>query len=140
MNRWLVKTEPFAYSLDDLEREGRAVWDGVRNPVALRNLRAMRQGDAVFVYHSGGVRGPPAVVGLAEVAGEPYPDPKLQEDRFAVVDLRFSARLPRPVPLSELKAEAAFAASALVRQGRLSVVRLTEEQWETVLKLAGSTP
>ncbi|MBI5441656.1 MAG: EVE domain-containing protein [Deltaproteobacteria bacterium] len=138
MKRWLVKTEPSAYSLDDLEREGRTVWDGVRNPVALRNLRAMRPGDAVFVYHSGGSGSPPAVVGTAEVAGDPRPDPKAA--KFAVVDLRFVSRLPRPVALSELKAEPAFADSPLVRQGRLSVLGVTDEQWHRVRELADREP
>lgn len=135
MKRWLVKTEPGEYSFDDLERDGRTTWDGVRNPTALQNLRAMEPGDEVIVYHSGAER---AAVGLAAVASVPYPDPKGGDPRLAVVDLRPVARLGRPVPLAELKADGAFAASPLVRQGRLSVVPLTEGQWERVLELAAA--
>jgi predicted RNA-binding protein with PUA-like domain len=134
MAKWLVKTEPGEFSWQDLEAAGRAVWDGVRNPTALRNLRAMEPGDGVLVYHSGAER---AAMGIATVAGEPYPDPKAGDPRLAVVDLAPVGRLGRPVALAELKAEAAFEGSPLLRQGRLSVVPLTEEQWCRVLELGG---
>jgi predicted RNA-binding protein with PUA-like domain len=124
---WLLKTEPGEYSYDDLERQGSARWDGVRNPVALRNLRAMKQGERVLVYHTGSEK---AVVGEAVVARAAYPDPR--NARLAVVDLEPRGRLARPVTLAELKALAAFASSPLVRQGRLSVVPLTAEQWKLV--------
>lgn len=136
MANWLVKTEPSAYSLDDLEREGTGVWDGVRNPVALRNLRAMQVGDRVLIYHSGGRKGPPAVVGLARVVKAVYPDPKADDPRWVVVDLGFVGRLRRPVALSEIKAAGEFETSALVRQGRLSVVAVTDAQWKRVMELA----
>ena len=126
---WLLKTEPGQYSYDDLEREGRARWDGVKNPVALRNLAAMKAGDAVFIYHTGDEK---AVVGEAVVARSAYPDPKAGNPRLLVVDLEPRGRLPRPVPLAELKALDAFAESPLVRQGRLSVVPLTAAQWKLV--------
>jgi predicted RNA-binding protein with PUA-like domain len=125
---WLLKTEPSEYAYEDLEREGRARWDGVRNPAALRNLRAMKDGDRVLVYHTGSEK---AVVGLAEVVRAAYPDPKAP--KLAVVDLEARGRLARPVPLSEVKALADFAQSPLVRQGRLSVVPLTSVQWKTLL-------
>jgi predicted RNA-binding protein with PUA-like domain len=124
---WLLKTEPGDYSYDELEREGRARWDGVANPAALRNLRAMKQGERVLVYHTGDEK---AVVGEAEVAREAYPDPASRDARLVVVDLVPRGRLSRPVPLSEIKALPAFADSPLVRQGRLSVVPLTAEQWQ----------
>jgi predicted RNA-binding protein with PUA-like domain len=124
---WLLKTEPGEYSYEDLERQGSAAWDGVRNPVALRNLRAMKQGERVFVYHTGSEK---AVVGEAVVAKAAYPDPR--NPRLAVVDLEPRGRLARKVTLAELKALAAFASSPLVRQGRLSVVPLTAEQWKLV--------
>ena len=127
---WLLKTEPGEYSYDDLEREKRGRWDGVTNPVALRNLRAMKAGDRVFVYHTGDER---AVVGLAEVVGEAYPDPKAKAERLVVVDVEPRGRLARPVTLAEMKAMAEFADSPLVRQGRLSVVPLTAPQWKAVL-------
>jgi predicted RNA-binding protein with PUA-like domain len=120
---WLVKTEPGTYGYDDLEKEGGTRWDGVSNPVALKNLRAMKEGDRVVVYHTGGEK---AAVGLAEVKRAAYPDPS--DPRLAVVDLVARGRLPRPVTLAEIKAMAAFEDSPLVRQGRLSVVPLTAEQ------------
>ena len=127
---WLLKTEPGEYSYDDLEREEGGRWDGVRNPVALRNLRAMKQGDRLLVYHTGDER---AVVGQAEVAREAYPDPKAKDGRLVVVDIAPRGRLARPVTLAEMKAMPEFAASPLVRQGRLSVVPLTAPQWKAVL-------
>lgn len=122
---WLLKTEPGTYSYDDLERESRAVWDGVTNPVALRNLRAMKVGDAAFVYHTGDER---AVVGRAEVVKAAYPDPRPGHDRLVVVDLRAVGRLAQPVTLGQIKKLPVFADSPLVRQGRLSVVPLTPAQ------------
>jgi predicted RNA-binding protein with PUA-like domain len=126
---WLLKTEPGDYSYDDLEREGRARWDGVRNPAAQRNLRAMKKGDRVLVYHTGDVK---AVVGEAEVVGEAYPDPKYPAGKLVVVDLEARGRLARPVTLAEIKGIAAFAESPLVRQGRLSVVPLDAAQWKAI--------
>ena len=126
---WLLKTEPTEYSYDDLEREKRGRWDGVRNPVALRNLRAMKRGDRVLVYHTGGEK---AVVGTAEVAAEAYPDPKAKSERLVVVDVEPRGRLARPVTLAEIRAMAEFAESPLVRQGRLSVVPITAAQWRAV--------
>jgi predicted RNA-binding protein with PUA-like domain len=126
---WLLKTEPGEYSYDDLEREGLARWDGVRNPVALRNLRAMTQGERVLVYHTGDEK---AVVGTAHVTREAYADPKAP-DRV-VVDVKAGGRLARPVPLSEIKQLEVFADSPLVRQGRLSVVPLTKAQWNALAR------
>ena len=122
---WLLKTEPGAYAYDDLEREGRTVWDGVTNPVALKNLRAMKAGEAAFVYHTGDER---AVVGRAEVVKAAYPDPRPGQERLAVVELRAAGRLARPVTLDQIKKLPVFADSPLVRQGRLSVVPLTPAQ------------
>jgi predicted RNA-binding protein with PUA-like domain len=126
---WLLKTEPGTYSYDDLEQERRARWDGVTNPVALRNLRAMKEGDRVLVYHTGDEK---AVVGEAVVVRAGYPDPKASNPRLVVVDIEPRGRLARPVPLSELKLLAEFADSPLVRQGRLSVVPLTAAQWRAI--------
>jgi predicted RNA-binding protein with PUA-like domain len=126
---WLLKTEPTEYSYDDLEREKRGRWDGVTNPVALRNLRAMKSGDRALVYHTGGEK---AVVGTAEVTGEAYPDPQAKNERLVVVDVEPRGRLARPVTLAEIKAMAEFAESPLVRQGRLSVVPITAAQWRAV--------
>ncbi len=126
---WLLKTEPSAYSYDDLEREGRARWDGVTNPVALRNLRAMKAGDRVLVYHTGSEK---AVVGTAEVVREAYPDPRYKGGVFVVVDIEPRGRLARPVALAEIKAMPEFAESPLVRQGRLSVVPIGPGQWKAL--------
>lgn len=126
---WLLKTEPSAYGYADLERDGSAVWDGVRNPVALRNLRSMRPGDRVLVYHTGDEK---AVVGLARVTREAYPDPKLSDPKRVVVEIAPVARLERPVPLSRIRSLPELAGSPLLSQGRLSVVPLTEAQWRVL--------
>ncbi len=130
---WLLKTEPGTYGYADLEREKKAVWDGVTNPVALKNLRAMKLGDPVVIYHTGDER---AAVGLGEVSRAAYADPKKGDPRFVVVDLVPRGRLARPVSLAELKQHAAFAESPLVRQGRLSVVQLTQAQWKALVSLS----
>ena len=126
---WLLKTEPSAYGYADLEREGRAVWDGVTNPVALKNLRAMAVGDEAFVYHTGDEK---AVVGTARITRAAFADPKRDDPRLVVVELEPTGRLKKPVTLAEIKALPAFAQSPLVRQGRLSVVPLTKAQWKAV--------
>lgn len=126
---WLLKTEPSAYGYGDLERDGKAVWDGVTNPVALKNLKAMKAGERAFVYHTGAEK---AAVGLAEVVRAAYPDPKRKDARLVVVDLKAVGRLARPVTLAEIKAMPVFKDSPLVRQGRLSVVPLTAAQWKAL--------
>ena len=132
---WLVKTEPTSYSYDDLEREKTAVWDGVKNPVALRNLREMHPGDQVLVYHTGDEK---AVVGWATVVSAPYPDPKQNDDRFVVIDLKAHRRLPQAVTLAQIKADKTFADLPIVRQGRLSVSPVTAPQWKRILQLGGA--
>jgi predicted RNA-binding protein with PUA-like domain len=130
---WLVKTEPTTYAYGDLAKAKRAVWDGVKNPVALRNLRAMKVGERVFVYHTGEEK---AVVGVAEVVRSAYPDPKASFPSQVVVDLEAVGPLKRPVTLAEIKAHAQFKESPLVRQGRLSVVPLTPAQVKAIEALA----
>lgn len=125
-NHWLLKTEPSTYSWDDLVREKTAVWDGVSNPVALRNLAAMKPGDDALIYHTGGEK---AVVGRARVTKGAYPDPKEKDAKLLVVELAPARRLSRLVTLVEIKADPLFRDSPLVRQGRLSVVPLTDEQF-----------
>jgi predicted RNA-binding protein with PUA-like domain len=117
MRYFLAKTDPETYSIDDLEREKKTVWDGVTNPQAVRAIREMRPGDRVFVYHSGGVSG---VVGLAIVRSEPRADPK--NPKSAVVDLEFAGRLEPATTLAEIKQSNQFDDWALVRQGRLSTM------------------
>lgn len=121
MNYFLAKTDPDTYSIDDLEREKRTPWDGVRNPQAVRAIREMRPGDRVFIYHSGGAS---AVVGMAVVRSEPREDPK--DPKSAVVDLEFAGRLEPPVTLAEIKRSGKFNDWALVRQGRLSTMAAPE--------------
>ena len=116
---WLLKTEPTTYSFVRLARDGRTVWDGIRNAQALIHLRAMRRGDEALIYHSGAER---AIVGLAAVVSDPYPDPQLDDPRRVVVDLAAVGPVPRPVPLAAIKAEPALADLALVRNSRLSVM------------------
>lgn len=134
-NYWLVKTEPSTYSYDDLERAQTAVWDGVKNPVALRNLRSMHPGDQVLVYHTGDEK---AVVGWATVVSAPYADPKKKDTKLIVIDLRAHRRLPRPVTLAQIKSDKTFADLPIVRQGRLSVSPVTGPQWNRLLTLAGA--
>ena len=127
---WLLKTEPSTYSWDDLAREKTATWDGVRNPVALRHLAAMKPGDDALIYHTGNEK---AVVGLARVTRSAYPDPGAKDPKLLVVDIKPVRSLSRAVPLAEIKADAAFAESPLVKQGRLSVVPLTDEQFARLI-------
>jgi predicted RNA-binding protein with PUA-like domain len=131
---WLLKSEPDCYAYADLEREGRTVWDGVSNNAALKHIRDIAPGDQAVIYHTGDER---LAVGLAQVTSAPYADPQLGDPKLAVVDVQALRRLPRAVPLAELKADPLFADSPLIRQGRLSVVPLSEEQWRRLLELAG---
>ena len=122
MSWFLAKTDPETYSLDDLAREKHTVWDGVTNPQAVRAIREMRPGDRLLIYQSGGAA---AVVGLARVVSEPRDDPK--NAKSAVVEVEFERRLDTPVTLAEIKQSGKFADWALVRQGRLSTMRVPEE-------------
>ncbi|HCV43219.1 MAG TPA: EVE domain-containing protein [Bacteroidetes bacterium] len=133
MSYWLLKTEPSTYSLDDLEREKKAVWDGVSNALALKHLKGMKKADLALVYHSGGEK---SIVGTAEIVSNPYPDPKQHDPRFTVVEIRFKERLKRPVSLAAIKARKELADFALVRISRLSVMPVTAVQWKTLLAMS----
>lgn len=122
MNYFLAKTDPETYSIEDLEREQRTVWDGVTNAQAVRVIGEMRPGDRLFIYHSGGVS---AIVGIAVVRSHPREDPK--NPKSAVVDLEFAGRLDPPVTLAEVKQSKLFDDWALVRQGRLSTMAAPEK-------------
>lgn len=151
---WLVKSEPGAYSYDDLERDGRTMWDGVRNYQARNLMRdEMRVGDPVLFYHSGTAE--PGVVGLARVASAAYPDPTQfdaedphfdpkaarEEPRWFLVDIEAMRPLPEPVPLARLKDDPAVAGLALVQRGnRLSVMSVSEEHLRHILTLGGLDP
>jgi predicted RNA-binding protein with PUA-like domain len=131
---WLLKTEPNEFSFDDLLARGVEPWDGVTNPTALRNMRLAQTGETCVIYHTGDER---QAVGLATVERTAYPDPKKNDDRIIVIDVRAGARLPRPVRLDQIKSDGRFADSPLVRMGRLSVVALTDTQYAAILELAG---
>src|SRR5213594_3348733 len=134
-SHWIVKTEPSTYSFDDLARQKTAVWDGVKNNLPLKHLRQMKPGDRVLVYHTGDEK---AVVGVAEVRSAAYPDPKAKDPELVVVDLKAGGRLPRPVPLAQIKEDRAFADLGLVRMGRLSVMPASAEQYQRLVKLGGA--
>lgn len=129
---WLLKTEPEAYGWEDLLREGRAVWDGVRNYQARNNLQEMREGDRALFYHS---VGPREVVGVVRVVRESYPDPTIDDDRWVAVDVVAEKALKHPVKLADIKADADLADMALVRNSRLSVSPVTREQFERILRM-----
>jgi predicted RNA-binding protein with PUA-like domain len=133
MASWLFKEEPDHYSLDDLFRDQRTVWDGVENNLALQHLRSVKKGDRVLYYHTGKEK---AVVGEIKVVKGPYPNPARDDDRLVVVDVKPVRRFPRPVPLAEIKAHPQFSDFALVRISRLSVMPVTEEQWAEIERMA----
>jgi predicted RNA-binding protein with PUA-like domain len=130
---WLVKTEPSTYSWDDLVRDGKTVWDGVRNPEARNNLAAMKQGDLALVYHSGDDK---AVVGIAKVVRTAFPDPKADDPKWLAVELAAHKPLARAVTLAEIKAAKKLAKIPLVTRGRLSVMPLDAKAVEVILDLA----
>jgi predicted RNA-binding protein with PUA-like domain len=134
MATFLVKSDPETYGLDELEKDGTTRWDGVKNPVAQKHLRAMAKGDDVFIYHSGEDK---AVVGLARADSAPYPDPKDKTGKLHVVDLRFVKRVKTPMTLATFKADAAFESMPLVRMPRLSVMPVEDAHAARVFKHCG---
>ena len=131
---WLVKSEPAKYAFADLQRDGRTVWDGVRNNQAALYLKAMKLGDQALYYHS--VEGL-AVVGVAEVVREAFPDPTDPSGRFVAVEFAPLRPLARPVTLAQMKAEPELAGMAMFKQFRLSVSPVQPQEWATILGLAG---
>ncbi|MGF1638211.1 MAG: EVE domain-containing protein [Cyclobacteriaceae bacterium] len=131
MNYWLVKTEPETYSWDDFTKKGRDIWEGVRNYQARNNLKAMKKGEKVLFYHSGKN---PAVVGIAKVVREFYPDPSADSDKWVVVDLEPVRLLKKSVGLQEIKADGRFNEIALVKNSRLSVVPLKAQEYEWIVE------
>jgi predicted RNA-binding protein with PUA-like domain len=133
MNYWLVKSEPYKYSWDQLVADGRTFWDGVRNYGARNNLKAMKKGDLILYYHSNeGVE----IVGIAMVVKEHYQDPTTQDSAWVVVDISPVKKLKQPVSLAMVKADPRLANMALVRLGRLSVQPVTEDEWKVVMELS----
>lgn len=131
MNYWLVKSEPDAYSFDDLIKDGKTDWTGVRNYQARNNLRAMKVGDKALYYHSVSEK---SVVGIAEVSREEFPDPT--DEKWIAVEIKPVEKLAKPVSLEQIKAEKSLENIALVRQGRLSVIPLTKAEYEIIIKLS----
>jgi len=135
MSYWLVKSEPSAYSWDDLVRDGRTDWTGVRNYQARNNLKSMKKGDLVLYYHSNeGL----AIVGVAKVVKEAYQDPTTDDERWVAVDIESVKPLKNPVALADIKKEKSLRNIALLKQGRLSVVPVTKDEYDTILKMSGS--
>jgi predicted RNA-binding protein with PUA-like domain len=133
MGQWLVKEEPEHYSYDQLVRDRKTVWAGVRNPLAQKHLRTIRKGDRIFYYHTGKEK---AVVAIAKALGDAYPDPSDTDGKLFVVDVAPEKKLPRPVSLSEIKSDASFESFPLVRMSRLSVMPVTDAEWARIEKLS----
>ena len=134
MAYWLMKSEPEAYSWDDLVRDGGTEWDGVRNNAATLNLKAMKPGDRAFLYHSVSDK---AVVGIMEIVREAQPDPKAKPgERWVSVRVEPVEKLPRLVTLAEIKAEPRLADIELIRQSRLSVAPIREAEWKIIQEMA----
>ena len=132
MTAFLVKSDPDTYGISELERDGKTVWDGVKNPVAQRNIRTMKRGDDVLVYHTGDEK---AVVGLARAASDAYPDPK--NKRLYVVELQFVRRASTPLTLTDMRKEPAYEDLPVVRAPRLSVMPLPEAAFVSMKRSAG---
>lgn len=135
MNHWLVKSEPFKYSWEKFNQEGRTFWDGVRNYQARNNLREMKVGDLVMWYHSNEGK---EIVGIARVVKEAYQDPTTDDKNWVVVDLEPVEPLKRPVTLEEIKKDERLKDIGLVRQGRLSVMAVKREEFDRILEMAAN--
>jgi predicted RNA-binding protein with PUA-like domain len=132
MAYWLMKSEPDTFSIEDLRRKNVAGWDGVRNYQARNNLRAMRQGDLAFFYHSSTKI--PAIVGVMEIVREAYPDPTTKEKGWVQVDVRYQKTFPQPLSLDDIKATPALQTMVLVKSSRLSVQPITTGEWTLLMK------
>ena len=133
MNYWLVKSEPFKYSWDNLVKDGSTFWDGVRNYAARNHMKNMKKGDQVLYYHSNEGK---EIVGYAEVIKEHYQDPTIDDDRWVAVDIKPVKKLKNPVGLQEIKADEKLQNMALVKIGRLSVMPVEKKEFDHILKLS----
>ncbi len=133
MAYWLLKSEPDVYSYADLERDRQTVWDGVNNNLALKHIRTAQPQDLALIYHTGDER---RAVGIAEVVSLPYADPKLDEPKRAVFDIKAVRSLAKPVTLTQIKQDPNFEGFDLIRISRLSVVPVSEAHWHRILQLA----
>ena len=130
--QWLFKTEPSQYSYADLEREKKAVWDGVSNSLALKHLREIRMGDEILIYHSGDEK---AIVGMAIAVSDPYPNPRENDEKLSVVNVTPKKRLTRPLSLAEIKRVDELKDFDLVRLPRLSVMPIAQNFWKKLQDL-----
>jgi predicted RNA-binding protein with PUA-like domain len=134
MAGWLFKEEPSNYSFDAFKQDGKTTWTGVKNPLAQKHLRGVRKGDRIFYYHTGDEK---AVVGIARAESDAYPDPADKTGKAHAVDVVPVKRLGKPVALASIKADKRFAAFPLTRMPRLSVMPVSDREWEAILKMAG---
>jgi predicted RNA-binding protein with PUA-like domain len=132
---WLFKEEPTHYSYDELAKDGKTTWTGVRNPLAQKHLRSVKKGDLIFFYHTGDEK---SVIGVMKAAANAAPDPADTSGKLYAVDVTPVRKLRRPVKLSEIKAEKAFAEFPLVRMSRLSVMPVNDDEWERIEAMAKS--
>jgi predicted RNA-binding protein with PUA-like domain len=130
---WLFKEEPTHYNFDELVKDKKTVWSGVKNPLAQKHLRSVKRGDRIFYYHTGDEK---AVVGIAKAAGDAYADPNDKTGKASVVDVEPVKKLPQPVTLAAIKADAAFKTFALVRISRLSVMPVTDDEWQRIERMS----
>lgn len=133
MAQWLVKEEPEHYGFDQLQRDRKTVWSGVRNPLAQRHLKSIRKGDRIFYYHTGKQK---AVVAIAQALSDAYPDPSDSTGRLYALDVGPVRELANPVTLASIKADTAFASFPLVRMPRLSVMPVTDKEWKRICDMS----
>jgi predicted RNA-binding protein with PUA-like domain len=133
---WLFKEEPTHYSYDDLVRDGKTSWTGVRNPVAQKHLRTVKKGDRIFFYHTGNEK---AVVGICRAAGNAYPDPADKTGKLVAVDVEPVKKLKAPVTLAAIKADRRFASFLLTKVPRLSVMPVSAEEWDAIVEISQAT-
>ena len=132
-NRWLFKTEPSVYSFQQLEKDKKTIWDGVKNNLALKNLKDIKKGDPILIYHTGEEK---AAVGVARALSGAYPDPGSKDPKLLVVDIEAVKPLRRPVTLAEVKANQKLANFDLVRLSRLSIMKVSDDQWNVIEEMA----
>lgn len=132
-NHWLFKTEPSVYSFEQLQKDKKTMWDGVKNNLALKNLKDIKKGDEILIYHTGDEK---AAVGVARALGGAYPDPSQKNPRMLVVDIEAVKTMPRSVTLAEVKANKKLANFDLVRLSRLSIMKVSDEQWKLMEEMA----
>lgn len=136
MAQWLLKTEPSEYSFADLQRDGKTAWTGITSAAALIHMRSARKGDEALIYHTGDEK---RIVGLAQIASDPYPDPKAGDPKLVAFDIKPVRALAKVVELKAIKADPRFKEFGLVRISRLSVMPVPDAMWAALMKMAGET-